>query len=238
MSTIKLLNALQARHGRVISKVHNGLAIIGLVAVLFMLVQGGRLLPPTGPGATSAFGMIRYDGALPPTSSADADNPRYRVLAKYLSRRYRVANDATEQLVEAAHDAGQHVGLDPLLILSVMAIESRFNPIAQSDMGAKGLMQVMPQQHQDKIAEHGGEDAVLDPTTNIRIGARILKDCIRRAGNLESGLQLYAGALSDLTNQYAQKIMAEKDRLAQALRRTDRQPTRAANVAAAPGSAT
>ena len=210
MSTTELMNALQMRHGRLISKVHNGLAIIGLVAVLFMLIQGGRLLPQTGPGATSAFGTIRYDGDLPLSSAGDAGNLRYQVLAKYLSRRYRVANDATEQLVEAAHDAGQHVGLDPLLILSVMAIESRFNPIAESVMGAKGLMQVMPQQHQDKLAEHGGEGDVLDPTTNILVGARILKDSIRRAGNLESGLQLYAGALSDLSNQYAQKVMAEK----------------------------
>lgn len=231
MST--LMNALRSRYGRVISKVHNGLAIIGLVAVLFMLIQGGRLLPLAG-GSTSAFGTIRFDGDLQTASMLESGNQRHQILAKYLSRRYRVANDATEQLVEAAHDAGEHVGLDPLLILSVMAIESRFNPIAESDMGAKGLMQVMPRQHQEKFAAHGGEDAVLDPATNILVGARILKDCIRRGGGLEAGLQLYAGALADLSNQYAQKVMAEKDRLAQALRRVDRQPARTAAVAGSP----
>jgi hypothetical protein len=231
MST--LMNALRSRYGHVISKVHNGLAIIGLIAVLFILVQGGRLLPMAG-GSTSAFGTIRFDGDLQSTGTVEAGNQQHQVLAKYLSRRYRVANDATEQLVEAAHDAGQRLGLDPLLILSVMAIESRFNPIAESDMGAKGLMQVMSRQHQEKFAAHGGEDAVLDPATNILVGARILKDCIRRGGGLEAGLQLYAGALSDLSNQYAQKVMAEKDRLAQALRRVDRQPARTAAVAVSP----
>lgn len=238
MSTTELKNGLQSRFGRVVSKVHNGLAIIGLVAVVFMLAQGGRLLPQSGPGATSAFGTIRFDRDSAFSGAVEAGNQRYQVLSKFLSRRYRVANDATEELVQAAHDVGLQVGLDPLLILSVMAIESRFNPIAESVMGAKGLMQVMAKVHKDKFAEHGGDEAVLDPATNILVGARILKDCIRRGGSLESGLQLYAGAFSDLSNQYAQKVMAEKDRLAQALRRTDRQPARAADSAAPLGAAT
>jgi soluble lytic murein transglycosylase-like protein len=157
---------------------------------------------------------------------------RYRTLAGYLSRRYRIANDATEQLVGVAHQAGRKTGIDPLLILAVMAIESRFNPIAESDMGAKGLMQVIPQHHQDKLLQHGGDDAVLDPATNILIGARILKEYIRRGGSPEAGLQLYAGAQSDTTNQYAQKVLAEKDRLGQALRRE--QSIRSASLAASP----
>ena len=233
MNTTKLMTKLEQRFGRVFARLHNGFALIGLIAVLFVLAQGSRLIPFFTPAATSAFGTIRFDGESLFASSAESGNPRYKALANFVARRYRVANDATEQMVEAAHDAGQHVGLDPLLILSVMAIESRFNPIAESVMGAKGLMQVMPQQHQDKLAEHGGEDAVLDPSTNIFVGARILKDCIRRAGSLESGLQLYAGALSDLSNQYALKVLAERDRLAQALRRTERQSPRQGPITAA-----
>jgi len=220
MNTTELMSKVQQRFGRVFSRLHNGLALIGLVTIVVVLSQGSRLLLSHSPDAASAFGTIRYDGEPLFTAADDGANPRYKTLANFLSRRYRVANDATELMVEAAHDAAQHVGLDPLLILSVMAIESRFNPIAESVMGAKGLMQVMPQYHQDKLAEHGGEEAVLDPSINIFVGARILKDCIRRAGSLEGGLQLYAGALSDLSNQYAQKVLAEKDRLTQALKRT------------------
>ena len=37
-----------------------------------------------------------------------------------------------------AHAAGHQIGIDPLLIIAVMAVESRFNPIAESVAGAKG----------------------------------------------------------------------------------------------------
>jgi soluble lytic murein transglycosylase-like protein len=107
-----------------------------------------------------------------------------------------------------------------------MAVESRFNPVAESLVGAKGLMQVVPRQHLDKLVEHGGEDAVLDPATNIALGARILKEYIRRTGSLEAGLQFYNGALADPSSQYAQKVFAEKERLQQAVRRFDRPSTR------------
>jgi len=232
MNTTELMTKLESRFGRVFIHLYNGLAIVGLIATIAALGHGGQLIAFPAPSATSAFGTIRFAGESFLATADEVGNARYKVLAKHLARRYRVANDATEQMVEVAYEAGQLVGLDPLVILAVMAIESRFNPIAESVMGAKGLMQVMPQQHQDKLAEHGGEDAVLDPSINILVGTRILKDCIRRAGGLESGLQLYAGAFSDQTNQYAQKVLAEKDRLAQVLRRVERTSTRPGQITA------
>jgi soluble lytic murein transglycosylase-like protein len=149
---------------------------------------------------------------------AAAPDPQHKVLAGYLARRYRVAGDATVDLVSESYAVGRAVGLDPLLILAVISVESRFNPIAESDMGAKGLMQVIPRFHTEKLAVHGGADAVLDPKTNILVGAQILKEYIRLAGGLEAGLQMYNGASYDPSQGYAQKVIAEKQRLEQALR--------------------
>src|SRR5476649_784686 len=204
---------------------HNGLAVLGAIAAIALLM-GARPVVDRGaqPGPASAvFGTIRHEGISLYGPAADAENPQYRTLAVHLSRRYKIALDATEQLVGAAHEAGSQLGMDPLLILAVMAVESRFNPIAESVMGAKGLMQVMPKIHKDKLEEHGGQDAVLDPMTNIIVGTRILKDAIRRGGNVIAGLQLYAGAFGDDTSQYAIKVMAEKERLQQSLRRSPTQ---------------
>jgi len=223
MNTTELRQWLQGRLGRFAMALHHGLALIGLTVVLFAAIFGGQMVLERSAGRSAAFGPIRYGTESLLDRVDGASGQKYRVLANYLSRRYRVAPDATEQLVSAAYDAGQQVGLDPLLILAVMAVESRFNPIAESDMGAKGLMQVIPRHHLAKIAEHGGEDAVLDPTTNILLGARILKDYIRRTGSLEAGLQFYNGALADASSQYAQKVIAEKERLQQAVRRVERQ---------------
>ena len=140
-------------------------------------------------------------------------------MSEFLAKRYKVSQAVTLDLVTIAHTAGQQLGLDPLLIIAVIAIESRFNPIAESVAGAKGLMQVIPKYHVEKFRELGGEEsAVFDPETNILVGARILKEYLARTGNLDSALQMYAGALSDTEDTYTGKVMTEKERLQQVLR--------------------
>ena len=223
MNTTGVKQELLGRFGTVATVLHHGLALIGLVAVGLILMRGKTLFCDEFAGRSAAVGSIRYDGALSLLDRADdADTQKYRALANYVSRKYRIAPDVTEQFVGAAHDAGRQVGLDPLLILAVMAVESRFNPVAESLVGARGLMQVIPKYHLDKLLEHGGEEAVLDPMINIALGARILKEYVRRTGSLEAGLQFYNGALADPSSQYAQKVFAEKERLQQAVRQFGR----------------
>ena len=132
----------------------------------------------------------------------------------WLSKRYRVASDATNMLVSAAYLTAAEIKLDPLLILSVMAIESRFNPFAESPVGAQGLMQVMSKVHRDKFEELGGVKAALNPVANIRVGSLILKDYMTRGGSVEAGLKLYVGAgASDTDYGYGAKVLAEYQRL-------------------------
>ena len=148
---------------------------------------------------------------------ADLRDPAQDVLVRYLSRRYSIAAEATERMVSAAFHAAHEVGLDPLLVLAVISVESRFNPIAESVMGAKGLMQIIPKYHRARLVEYGGEAAVFDPESNIRVGTGILRDYVRRTGTLEAGLQFYNGALRDPSGQYAQRVLAERARLMVAL---------------------
>ena len=140
---------------------------------------------------------------------------RYRALSGFVANRYRVSQDVAYDLVRVAHRAGHQLQLDPLLIIAVIAIESRFNPIAESVAGAKGLMQIIPKYHGDKLEEFGGEQAVYDPHANIQVGAQILKEYLRTTGHLGSALQMYAGALGDGEEQYTNKVMNEKNRLQQ-----------------------
>jgi soluble lytic murein transglycosylase-like protein len=152
------------------------------------------------------------------SSAAEAPDPTQVVLSKYLSRRFLIATEATERMVGAAYEAAREVGLDPLLLLAVISVESRFNPIAQSGMGAKGLMQIIPKYHRAKLQGMGGEEALWDPVANIRLGALILQEYVYRTGTLEAGLQYYNGAYWDGRAQYAQKVLGERARLMEVVR--------------------
>lgn len=165
--------------------------------------------PPRAPAASAP---TRNERNAPPTSR------NLQLLTEFLARKYRVSREETQGLVQTAFDQGRRFGVDPLLIIAVMAIESSFNPIAESVAGAKGLMQIIPRYHPEKFsADTVADDAVLDPAVNIQVGTRILKEYIRRAGSLEAGLQMYNGAASDTGNAYAAKVLGEKQRLLQVI---------------------
>lgn len=135
-------------------------------------------------------------------------------VAQWLSRRYRVAPEPISRLVKEAWSIGARVGLEPTLILAVMAIESNFNPFAQSPVGAQGLMQVMTRVHNDKYQPFGGSHAAFDPVTNLRVGVQVLKECIQRAGSLEAGLRYYVGAANlPMDGGYASKVLSEQSHL-------------------------
>jgi hypothetical protein len=138
--------------------------------------------------------------------------PQARV-TQWLSRKYRVAQEPLSVLVAEAYEVGRIVNIDPTLILAVMAIESRFNPFAQSPVGAQGLMQVMTRAHTDKYQAFGGRLAAFDPVANLRVGARVLQECIQRAGSIEGGLRLYVGAVTTSGADYINKVLAEHLRI-------------------------
>lgn len=143
-------------------------------------------------------------------------NRQQAAVTHWLSRRYNVAPEPIARLVQEAWDVGRRAGLEPTLVLAVMAIESGFNPFAQSHVGAQGLMQVMTGIHREKYEVFGGRNAAFDPVTNLRVGVQILKDCIRRAGSLEGGLKHYVGA-ANMTHDggYGAKVLAENGFLRQ-----------------------
>jgi soluble lytic murein transglycosylase-like protein len=135
-------------------------------------------------------------------------------VTNWLSKRYRVASDATNMLVSTAYVTARDVKIDPLLILAVMAIESGLNPFAESPVGAKGLMQVMSKIHHAKFEQVGGQKAALNPAANIRVGAEILQEYVKRGGSVEAGLKTYVGAAAFETDQgYGSKVLAEYKRL-------------------------
>lgn len=202
---------------------HNGMALLGLGLALAALVlfinpglrddveqklfgwlqqrQGGEVAAGADPSAAA-------------NNTSGTELPREQAqVANWISRKYRVAPEPVGALVAEAFAIGSRIKLDPTLILAVAAIESRFNPFAQSSVGAQGLMQVLTRVHTDKYEDFGGKQAALDPLTNLRVGTRVLQDCIQNAGTVEGGLRCYVGAVDSDASSYVAKVMAEQQRL-------------------------
>ena len=205
---------------------HNGMALVGLATVCLVLTfatrpdlrEAGevRLRDWLHARHEAAFGMPIQLGAIERATAADPTQlPKQQAaVAFWLSKKYRVAPEPLSALVAEAYEIGQKAKLDPTLILAVMAVESGFNPFAQSPVGAQGLMQVMTRVHTDKYENFGGKLAAFDPVTNLRVGVKVLQECIQRAGSIEAGLRFYVGAANLLDDGgYADKVLAEHARL-------------------------
>ena len=152
-------------------------------------------------------------GAAPAAFSAPSLAAQQRVTG-WLAKRHRVAGAASKMLVDAAYTTARETDIDPLLILSVISVESRMNPFAESPMGAQGLMQVMTAVHKNKFDDHGGSKAVQDPSANLRVGAMLLKDSSRKTGSIEAGLKRYVGLDEPRSDGgYSTKVLGEYARL-------------------------
>ena len=212
---------------------HNTLALVGLavVAVMMMFLSQDNLrhqletqafgwLSARQDARAEAEGNTLYATAEPDAvSRATAANPKdlprqQAAVAQWLSRRYKVAPEPISRLVQESWAVGQRVNVEPTLILAIMAIESGFNPFAQSPVGAQGLMQVLTRVHNEKYVAFGGNLAAFDPITNLRVGVQVLKESIRRGGSVQEGLRHYVGAanLAD-DSGYAARVLAEDQQL-------------------------
>ncbi len=201
-----------------------GVSTVALVAILLGMPAARQQLVqlvPVALSAPAALSMMSLPAPAPQPSAWDNIRagrvelaPRDRLVAQYLARRYRVADQAVRMVVAAAREVGTERQVDPLLIMAVIAVESSMNPFAQSPVGAQGLMQVMTTVHGDKFELLPGRLNTLDPVANIKVGGAILGDLIQRGGSVERGLQLYVGAgnLAD-DGGYASRVLAELGRL-------------------------
>ena len=207
---------------------HNSFALIGLI------VAGAAVALFTHPDLRTQgeaqlrtwlqdrhVAVVGFTPAPEAVERTTAVNPKQlpqeqAAVAYWISKKYRVAAEPIAAIVAEAYEQGAQQKIDPTLILAVMAVESSFNPFAQSSVGAQGLMQVMTRVHTDKYENFGGNHAAFDPVSNLRVGASILKEYIKITGSVEGALKYYVGAANMQTDGgYANKVLAEHRRLRQ-----------------------
>lgn len=207
--------------------VHSSLLGIGLLAALVLVVI---LNPSANANPAGMWGALasRFQTESVVVEAVESETepaplgPKLEAAVDFIARRYRVARPAITDIVRTADAAARGAGLDPLLVLAVIGIESGYNPLSESVVGAQGLMQIIGKFHTDKFEPSADGQTLLDPQINVRVGVAIIKEYLRRTGNVDSALQLYAGAAEDEEFGYAGKVLAEKRRLELAVKQRAR----------------
>jgi hypothetical protein len=133
-----------------------------------------------------------------------------RKFISILMDRYSVPFKLSTRIVHSVMQASSRYGLPSELLMGIISVESDFYPYAESDGGARGLMQVMPNIHKHMIKNEFGQntDALWRPESNIMIGARILNEYMSVSrGNFFQALKRYNGSFG-IKNNYPNKVLS------------------------------
>lgn len=188
-----------------------GKRVKGLQLGLVLLIVAS-LAPMTWASASDANGSSSAaDKAAADTQAQQRQ--KIEKLSNHIARAYQVRPAKANLVVtEVMRHAEQH-NLEPELVLAVIATESTFRAKAVSRAGARGLMQVVPKWHRQKIKAVGGNRALFDPAKNIQVGTQILSEYIAMSrGNVRRGLLRYNGSLGK-RSRYANRVLRHYNRL-------------------------
>lgn len=171
----------------------------------------------------------RYIAKTPTTPAVEPKKSTESALAAYIARRWQVTLDTAHRVVGLAHESAESHGLDPLLVLAVVARESSFQhngnagPLvaavpdsAVNPAVAHGLMQVAGRWHPEKMpVDEAGNMRVTTEAENLRIGSQILSEYLARdKGNVTRALQRYNGNLEDEEQRFATYVLRVRAQLA------------------------
>jgi soluble lytic murein transglycosylase-like protein len=107
--------------------------------------------------------------------------------------------------------ASHAAGLDPILVLALIKIESNFDPKAVSSAGAIGLTQIIPFWHADKGVT---AKSALNPEFSIHAGVKILVEYLGwHKGDLRKALLQYNGSLKIKGAKYADNVLSMKTKI-------------------------
>ena len=135
-------------------------------------------------------------------------DPAVRTMSGFLSR-YKVGDEHRDRVADAIINSSRRYDIDPRLVASIMIVESRANPMAISNSGSIGIMQI----HLATWGHTADQEGInlFKIEDNVDFGARILKDYVQRYG-LWDGVKRYKGWSSDspestqAVEEYLQKV--------------------------------
>jgi soluble lytic murein transglycosylase-like protein len=130
--------------------------------------------------------------------------PSLADIASVLWKQFRVAQAESRRIAQAVLNASDRCAISPVLLLAVIATESGFDRHATSSVGARGLMQILPDAHPRLV---GVSNDLFDPSVNVRIGSTILRGYLdATGGDLNAALRRYSGGGSGYNRRVALRM--------------------------------
>jgi len=126
---------------------------------------------------------------------------------KQLISKWVPNENEAEAIARWVHLYSVRFDLSPELVLGIISVESQFDHFALSNVGARGLMQVMPF-WKDELGS--SKDNLFEIETNVRYGCAIIRHYINRYKKLDRALAAYNGSLGK--NKYPNKVFTQMRR--------------------------
>jgi len=141
--------------------------------------------------------------------------------------RIRADREEMHRILRAVDDSAQRFELDPVMILAVIHVESRFDTRAVSSKGAMGLMQLRPSTAREVASnlelDWSGAEQLFDPDFNILLGSCYLRSLMDRFEDRDTALAAYHAGPTRVSQlrrttgivprRYPEKVTAAFDRL-------------------------
>ena len=119
-----------------------------------------------------------------------------------------MSNASRDRLAESIATTSGKYFLDPLLVLAIIQVESRFDHKAVSSAGAHGLMQIQPSVVA-ALVERGkmlpSAKNINDPRTNVEVGVSYLAYLKEMFGDWKIALTAYNAGPSSVSKKIATK---------------------------------
>jgi soluble lytic murein transglycosylase-like protein len=158
------------------------------IALAVVVVTHFSATPTVGPVSAPRLETLASVGVLPEAWPE-------RVVPSLAGLDPRASGSEVREIVRIAERTAARAGVDPLLLLSVIQVESAFDRSAVSPRGAMGLMQIRPETAEPLAAEIGlewtGDEILFDPEVNVLLGALYLRQLQDRFGDLDAALAAF-----------------------------------------------
>jgi soluble lytic murein transglycosylase-like protein len=147
------------------------------------------------------------------------DEKKVEKLTDYFSKKYALSKDKAKKIIMHVFLESSRKNIEPLLVLSLIEVESAFKQYSRSSVGAIGYMQIMPRVHAKMIRKKYNKIDLWSVNGNISVGTEILHAyLITSEGDVVNALQMYNGNQKDKSVKYTKKVLNNVQNLIVALR--------------------